>query len=278
MPVDLRATSQLPSGLLARLAAAASAIGHLVLLAVILTYAGVRPFQSDSVKAIAVDLVAPDEIEPPKPPQQQEPQQQQQEPPRPPEPDVTEPKPEPMDDLKPSVEAHRPPEPRAPPPASAQPAAAPPAAAAQPPLAAAPAYTPPQPDITVQYGVMLGLPESLSKSDFDAAATDSADLPATEIAAFRRHLRSCAAMPAGVDAADDVWIKLRAAFTTDGHLAAPPALIEGKASPRAIALAHAAIAALQACQPYAMLPPDKYDEWKVLDLEFSPKDFSERQR
>jgi hypothetical protein len=31
--------------------------------------------------------------------------------------------------------------------------------------------------------------------------------------------------------------------------------------------------ALQACQPYTMLPADKYKEWKVLDLPFTPQDF-----
>ena len=34
-----------------------------------------------------------------------------------------------------------------------------------------------------------------------------------------------------------------------------------------------AITALQACQPYAMLPADHYGEWKVLDLSFTPQDF-----
>jgi hypothetical protein len=34
-----------------------------------------------------------------------------------------------------------------------------------------------------------------------------------------------------------------------------------------------AIAALQACQPYTMLPPQRYGEWKVLDLVFTPRDF-----
>jgi len=34
-----------------------------------------------------------------------------------------------------------------------------------------------------------------------------------------------------------------------------------------------AIRALQACQPYAMLPADRYGEWKVLDLSFTPRDF-----
>jgi hypothetical protein len=34
-----------------------------------------------------------------------------------------------------------------------------------------------------------------------------------------------------------------------------------------------AISALQSCQPYAMLPADQYNEWKVLDLSFTPLDF-----
>jgi hypothetical protein len=32
--------------------------------------------------------------------------------------------------------------------------------------------------------------------------------------------------------------------------------------------------ALEACQPYLMLPADRYGEWKVLDLSFTPQDFS----
>jgi hypothetical protein len=33
---------------------------------------------------------------------------------------------------------------------------------------------------------------------------------------------------------------------------------------------------LQACQPYTMLPADRYGEWNVLDLTFTPQDFSGR--
>jgi hypothetical protein len=39
-------------------------------------------------------------------------------------------------------------------------------------------------------------------------------------------------------------------------------------------LMQGAISALQACQPYAMLPADEYGEWKVLDLSFTPQDFA----
>lgn len=266
------------SGLLPRLAAAASVVGHLALLVAILLYAGVRPFETENPKAIVVDLVTPDEIKPPE------------QPPTPPEPDVK------LPDLKPSVETPQQSEPQASPPPQHQAAPQPQQQAApdqhanalqaaqqqqpqppsQPQSPPAPAFTPPEPDLTVKYGVTLGLPDAASKSDFDAIAADSAKLASTDIAAFRQHLKSCSAMPDSVTASDDVWIKLRAVFTHDGRLAVQPVLIEGKASPKAIALAHGAIAALQTCQPYTMLPAEKYDEWKVLDLEFSPKDFTAR--
>ena len=60
----------------------------------------------------------------------------------------------------------------------------------------------------------------------------------------------------------------------DGTLAAAPMLIEASASAKGPLLMQNAIAALKACQPYAMLPADKYREWKVLDLTFTPQDFT----
>jgi len=38
-------------------------------------------------------------------------------------------------------------------------------------------------------------------------------------------------------------------------------------------LMQSAISALQSCQPYAMLPADRYNEWKVLDPSFTARDF-----
>jgi outer membrane biosynthesis protein TonB len=263
---------------------AASLVGHAAALALILVFAGIRPFNSESAQAITVDLVTPDEIKPPA----------KDETPPPPEPKLPDldlkqsldkpdtaqqpPPPQPATEQQP---APPPPAPKPPPPTQAQTpqsetqqAAAP---AQQPPPPATPvptpAFKPPEPDLAVKYGINLGLPDAPSKNDFDDTAFKAAKIASTDIEAFRRHLKTCSAMPDTVNAADDVWIKLRATFTTDGRLAAAPILIEGKASPKALALASSAIAALQACQPYAMLPADKYNEWKVLDLEFSPRDF-----
>jgi hypothetical protein len=80
-------------------------------------------------------------------------------------------------------------------------------------------------------------------------------------------------LPASIAPTDKVTIRLRASFLTDGTLASAPLLIEASASAKGPLLMQAAIEALRACQPYAVLPADKYNEWKVLDLSFTPRDF-----
>lgn len=168
------------------------------------------------------------------------------------------------------------------PPAMQQPPTQPPSPAMPQPQAAAPAYQAPEPDVTVKYGVMLGLPPELpgelpkdAPKDDGGDAKDSiaAKLPPEVIAALRRHLRSCAKLPAGVAPTDAVHIKLRTVFATDGTLAREPILIEAPPSVKGVAIVKSAMSALQACQPYKMLPANLYGEWKVMDLPFSPRDF-----
>ncbi|MGM4906372.1 hypothetical protein AB8B21_05145 [Tardiphaga sp. 866_E4_N2_1] len=164
------------------------------------------------------------------------------------------------------------------PPPSAPPATQPPlqqqaALQAQPPAPQpGPQQAPPQPeaDITVKYGVMLGLPEGFG----GGAASEQADLSKLDIAAFRRHLKTCSKLPTTVARGDDAKVKLRAVFSPDGRLVAEPTVIEVRRPAKAALLMQAAKQALEACQPYAMLPADKYDEWKVLDLDFTPQDFA----
>jgi hypothetical protein len=159
---------------------------------------------------------------------------------------------------------------------------------AQQPPSAPPAYKPPEPDLTVKYNVMLGLPPDVSaptpaaapssneggKDSFDAPATEKADVGTGVVAEFRRHLRSCMKRPAQLSTSDDVRVKLRVFMTPDGKLASAPQLIEATASAKGPLLLQSATSALQACQPYAMLPRDRYGEWKVLDLDFTPRDFA----
>ena len=143
-----------------------------------------------------------------------------------------------------------------------------------------PAFTPPEPDLSIKYHVLLGLPLTSAavatdgSSYFDAAASEKADVNSTLITQFRRHLKTCSKLPDSIAPSDKIRITLRAFMTPEGRLAMDPLLIEASASAKGPALMQSAISALKMCQPYAMLPADRYGEWKVLDLSFTPRDFA----
>jgi hypothetical protein len=264
----------------------ASAIVHLTLLALLFLFSEVHLLGSVPAETIAVDIVTPQEMVENKPDPVPAPT---------PQPDFALPD-------KPAATAEAPA-------ASPQQSAAPPQKQAAPTVSAArparqqlsaaqpqpqaepvpprpPAYTPPEPDLSIKYHVMLGLPPELpsepttsqarDKADdkFDAPATKAADVASNVVAEFRRHLMTCAKLPASMKTSDDVRVKLRVFMTPEGKLAADPVLIEASASMKGPLLMQSAVSALQACQPYAMLPADRYGEWKVLDLSFTPRDFA----
>jgi hypothetical protein len=273
---------------------AASAITHLSVLTVVLIFAEVHPFGAVTAETIAVDIVTPQEVIPP--PKQEEP------PPKPPQPsDAFELSAKsaassaPPPPARPQAAAQPPKQPAPPPtprPAQQQMAALPqltptsaaPAvrqeAVAQPPpsTSPSPAIAAPEPDLSVKYHVLLGLPPDLPQDrpgdGFDAPASAAAGFATSLVAQFRSHLKTCSKLPESIAPSDPIKIKLRVFMTPDGKLATDPVLIEASASIKGPALMQGAISALQACQPYAMLPADKYGEWKVLDLSFTPQDFA----
>jgi len=125
----------------------------------------------------------------------------------------------------------------------------------------------------VQYSTSINLAEAPS-TGFDSPSESAAILSAQEIAAFKMQVQKCWNAPAGVANTEKLHVVLRLALTRDGLLTARPALIEGSASPHGPALMESAIRALRQCQPYRFLPQDRYEEWKVLDLTFSPNGVS----
>ena len=251
---------------------AVSAIAHLSALALVVLFTEVHPFGSVTAEPIAVDLVSSDEIA------------------KQPDPTPT-PTPTPqisLPDLKFSTEPETPnppSQPASPPSRQKQPTQEKPQAAPQPSPAPSPSpgYTPPAPDVTVKYHVMLGLPEDLSAAppnsagkpdDFDATASSAADISSSVIGKFRSHLKTCSKLPASVAPTDHIMVKLRVLMTPDGRLASQPQVGGGSADMKAFDLVKSAIDGLQACQPYTMLPADRYGEWRVLDLTLTPQDFS----
>jgi hypothetical protein len=262
----------------------ASALVHLSVLALIFLFSEVHPFGVVTAEPIAVELVTPEEMT-----KQREAEEPQPPPPQFPKDDplaLAQPAAPPQQDEPPPPAQSRP-QPAAGPDrreaaATAQPQPAPrPAPAAQAPPAQ-PAYTRPEPDVTVKYGVILGLPDALppasSSGDkpgdgIDGKASSAANIASSVVAKFREHLKTCAKLPGSVARSDNIFVKLRVVMTPQATLAGEPILIEGSASTKALELRQSAVQALKACQPYVMLPVDRYGEWKVLDLQFTPGDF-----
>jgi hypothetical protein len=106
--------------------------------------------------------------------------------------------------------------------------------------------------------------------EFDARANTAAKLTQEEVAAFRAQVQKCWKAPAGMADARRLQAVLRISLTPKGVLAKEPLLVEASASTFGPKLVETATRALRQCQPFTFLPAEKYDEWKVLDLSFSP--------
>jgi hypothetical protein len=246
---------------------AISCIGHMVILALGLVFAGVNPFDSVPVDAITVEIVSPNEVEGIGKPDAA----------------ATVPSFEPVAPAS-RAQATPPSQPQATPPpdprTTREAADASRAVASslmpwlQPPPEPPPPAEPHEPNAADVFALPLTMPDGSLGGGFDAPAIDKANVANDDIAAFHNHLKTCATLPAGVNTTDDVKAVLRIFLKPDGTLAAPPQPIRIEGVSRGGgALYQSAVAALRKCQPYNMLPPDKYNEWKVFELSFTPQNF-----
>jgi hypothetical protein len=138
------------------------------------------------------------------------------------------------------------------------------------PLLPPPAPVAPDPAQAPLLTRLAGLP--LLPEQNGGASDVQADLKPDDIRAFAEHVQSCWTAPAGVAKTSDVYVIVRVSLGRDGSLMAEPTLQGGSASKAALALAVAdgAKRALRKCTPYGGLPVAKYDEWRLLDLRFTP--------
>jgi outer membrane biosynthesis protein TonB len=103
-----------------------------------------------------------------------------------------------------------------------------------------------------------------------AIGAQNAQLSQSEIDALRARISNCWSPPPGIDANSKLYVVLRVLFKTDGSMSQAPVLVEGSASPLGPALAESAKRALLLCQPFTMLKPEHYDQWKDIELKFDP--------
>jgi hypothetical protein len=99
----------------------------------------------------------------------------------------------------------------------------------------------------------------------------AAQLSQSEIDALRARISNCWSPPPGINAASKIYVVLRVLFKQDASMSREPVLVEGTASPLGPALAESAKRALLLCQPFTMLKPEHYDQWKDLELKFDPQ-------
>ena len=238
-----------------------SAVSHVVLVALALLGTP-KLFDSAPLEAIEVDLVRQQDAEPPKEPEKKPPEEKDKPwsplpeaaaaPPQAPAPEAAAPQAKP----KPSA------------PAPVQQALGPPT-----PSPSVPEQPPATPSIfdPVNIPKLMDLPNA-PQPGFDSESTATASLSTDEKSALKAHLKKCWQLPSGMSAAQSTRVVLRIFLRPDGGLAGEPMLIEASASRDGPRLMQAAIRTLKACQPFAFLPADRYREWKVLDLSFSPRE------
>src|SRR5262249_46528522 len=87
---------------------------------------------------------------------------------------------------------------------------------------------------------------------------------------FKAQVKKCLTLPAGVAANQRIRTVIRVSLKRDGTLALDPEPIEYGASQFGPAMMNGALRAIRACAPYTGLPTEKYQDWKVLDIDFSP--------
>jgi hypothetical protein len=234
-----------------------SAVSHIALVALAL-FGTPKLFDNPQLATIEVDLVRPEEVERPKEkPPEDKPADWN------PLPQQSPPQPETAPQAQPKSPT--------PPQANQQATLGPQGGSPSPPQPRAP--TSPWIFDPVNIPALLDLPNAPDKG-FDSEATTTANLPAADKAAFKAHLKKCWALPAGMSPAQTTRVVLRIYLRRDGRLASEPVLIEASASRDGPLLMQAAIQTLKDCQPYGFLPSDKYREWRVLDLSFSPREMA----
>ena len=111
-----------------------------------------------------------------------------------------------------------------------------------------------------------------SQPNLGASTGAAAQLSQSEIDALRARISSCWSPPAGVNASTKIYVVLRVLFKQDASMSREPVLVEGTASALGPALAESAKRALLLCQPFTMLKPEHYDQWKDLELKFDPQE------
>ncbi|MBL8906339.1 MAG: hypothetical protein JNM20_06660 [Rhizobiales bacterium] len=106
------------------------------------------------------------------------------------------------------------------------------------------------------------------QGEFNMSGVD-AQLAATIADALRKRLSECWAAPAGAREAQIV-VKVRFSLNPDGTVQGQPQVLNSSSDILFASTAQSAVSAVLACQAYDFLPPDKYEVWRDITINFNP--------
>jgi colicin import membrane protein len=109
--------------------------------------------------------------------------------------------------------------------------------------------------------VSLGAPSGLA-----------AQLSQTELDALRARLAQLWSPPAGAKNPEELVVLIRMQLKPDGSLAGPPLVMTSGKTPLFMASRDSAIRAVLRGQPFDMLRPEHYEQWKDIEITFDPRD------
>ncbi len=114
--------------------------------------------------------------------------------------------------------------------------------------------------------------EQVSRSQsLGVSSGNSPRLTQSEIDALRAQIQACWNPPLGAENAQDLIVKVRIQFRTDGTLSAEPQLMNRGSGAYFQVAAESAMRAVRRCAPYT-LPAAKYEVWKDVEVTFDPRD------
>jgi colicin import membrane protein len=97
-------------------------------------------------------------------------------------------------------------------------------------------------------------------------------LSMNELEALRRRLAQLWNVPAGAKDPRELTVLIRIKLKPDGTLNGPPMVITSGTSPLFVAARDSAIRAIFRGQPFDMLRPETYEQWKDIEITFDPRD------
>jgi outer membrane biosynthesis protein TonB len=99
-----------------------------------------------------------------------------------------------------------------------------------------------------------------------------AKMTQNELDALRARIQKCWNPPVGATDAGAMVVPIRMELNPDGSLAGEPIAKQIPAGPFGTVMAESALRAVRRCAPYDFLPPEKYESWRAVNINFDPRD------